>query len=299
MEETGRQAPENRLRISCPHCGANFRVDPAAIPPEGATAVCKSCARRFPVPGSGTGPAPEPAVRSASEGDPAFTCPTCGHRQPQPFTCYACGASMMPKEVSAPAAGVKPSQGNPLSVPGFGEIVVRARFKPSDWWMHFARPRVVIDGMDYRMEWGVRSFEVPEGDCAVSVDSRVLTRSVRRGMMTVRVASSEKIYLDYYPQAQSGALPGALRKASLAEGLLWRGRVRSDRPEGKGMLSRKAVIISLLVLGPLGLIQLWRSEAFSRTAKIAITAAMGLAAYWMISKISIPKGSSLMQYRMP
>jgi predicted Zn finger-like uncharacterized protein len=299
MEETSQQAPENRIRISCPHCGANFRVDPAAVPPEGATAVCKRCARRFAVPGSGTGHGPERAVSPPSENESSFTCPKCGHRQPQPFTCYACGASMMPKEASVPAVEVEPSRGNPLSVPGFGEIVVRARFKPSDWWMHFARPRVTIDGMDYQMEWGVRSFEVPEGDCMVTADSRIMTRSVGRGTMTVRVTSSEKMYLDYYPQAQSGGLPGALRKASLAEGLLWRSLVKSVRPEGKGKFSRKAVIISLLVAGPLGLIPLWRSDAFSRTVKIAITAAMGLATYWMISKLSIPKGSSLMQYRMP
>jgi len=295
---------ENWIRVTCPVCGANYRIDPAAIPDQGATAVCKKCGRRFAIQkpesdGAG-GSAAAPPAATESPREPAFTCPRCGHRQTQPFTCYACGAVITPKEPApaSPTAADIAVQTSGVASPlelVMGEIAVRTRFEASNWLLNFARPRVSLDGMEYHTGWGVHAFQVPEGDCTVVIDYKYFLKPYGRGTLTVHVSPTEKVYVDYRPRTSSASAAGTIRRAWAAEGLLWRIQPKSDRPSGKGLYSRKAVIISLIVMGPLGLYQLWKSEAFSSRTKIVITAVVVLVFYWIFSKLSLPTGSMLMQ----
>ncbi len=300
---------EARMRVLCPQCGAAYRVDPDAVPSEGATAVCKKCGFRFTIKGGrsssdrilggglerSTGPVNSGPPPAASESTPgfSFTCPACGRRQTQPYNCYACGAVITPRE-SPPAApsvaGAAASAPGAASAFGIGmaEIVVRARFNPSDWILNFSEPRVSIDGMEHHQGWGAHAFRVPEGDCEVVIDYKFFMGHRGRAALPVHAAAGEKVYIDYTTQGASGSAPGTVRRASTVEGLLWRIDAKSDRPEGKGLYSRKAVIISLIVLGPLGLYQLWKSGAFSIQAKIIITGMELILTVWLFSKFMMP-----------
>ena len=294
---------ERLMRVQCPQCGAGFRVNPDAVPLEGASAVCKKCGRRFsirkPVPEDGWGNAAAATAFIEPSRESLFTCPRCGHRQIQPYNCYACGAVITPREsaASAPAtpdaAGPSSGVASPLDLV-MGEIVVRTRFEASDWLLNFAtKPRVSIDGMDHYPGWGVHAIRVPEGDCPVVIDYKYFIKYHGRATLAVQVSAAQKVYVDYRPRTSSASAGGFIRKASSAEGLLWRIKRESERPAGSGMYSRKAVIISLLVLGPLGLYQLWKSDAFSTRTKIVITAVVVFFYYWIFSKFSLPKGSFL------
>jgi predicted Zn finger-like uncharacterized protein len=297
---------DRMMRVLCPQCGAGYRVDRDAVPAEGATASCRKCGRRFSITKSADGPASgssgTPPAAAETPRETRFTCPRCGHRQTQPYNCYACGAAITPRESSPSAAEVPDAAAHasgaasPLGLV-MGEIVVRTRFETSDWLLNFARPRVSLDGMEYHTGWGVHAFQVPDGDCTVVIDYKYFLKPYGRGTLNVHVSPAEKVYVDYRPRASSASAAVAIRKASTAEGLLWRIEPKSDRPSGKGMYSRKAVIISLIVMGPLGLYQLWKSEAFSTRVKIVITAVMVLLSYWVFSKLSLPTGSSLMPMR--
>jgi len=317
---------ETRMRVVCPQCGAAYRVDADAVPAEGATAACKKCGRKFrirkPAPDSGVAmPEPKPAgsefdrERSSSAGifgddwetdqepknsgpqslttkssaESSFTCPACGRQQTQPYTCYACGAVITPREpspttpVPAPAAGAA----SRFDI-GMAEIVVRTRFNPSDWILNFAQPRVSIDGMEFHHGWGAHALRIPEGDCQVVVDYKFFMGRRGRAVIPVRATAGEKVYIDYTPQGSSGSAPGTVRKSATAEGLLWRIEAGSGRSGGMGLYSRKAVIISLIVLGPLALFQLWKSEAFSIRAKIAVTVFELALMGWFFSRYVIP-----------
>jgi predicted Zn finger-like uncharacterized protein len=295
---------ERMIRVSCPQCGAGYRVDLDSVPAEGATASCKKCGRRFSITKSADGPpaaqssVPPAAAKTPSES--RLTCPRCGHHQTQPYNCYACGAVITPKDPAptaqavSDAAAQKTGVASPLN-PGMGEIVVRARFNPSDWLLNFAKPRVSIDGMEHHQGWGAHAFQALEGDCPLAIDYRYFIKYHGRGTLTVHASTAEKVYVDYCPRTSSSSAAGAVRRASTAEGLLWRIQSKSDRSQAKGLYTRKAVIISLIVMGPLGLYQLWKSEAFSNRTKIVITAIVVLLSYWVFSKLSLPTGSLLMK----
>jgi predicted Zn finger-like uncharacterized protein len=319
---------EERLtRIRCPRCGSSYRVDMEAVPPEGATALCKKCGQRFAIEGgrSSSGgisrgggeqngaPANSGSGHAAtgSSPEPSFTCPACGHRQVQPFNCYACGAVITPREQAptAPPAPDAAAPATPASHPaahaagiaapfglgkgmglGMGAIVVRTRIGQAGWTFRMTKPLISIEGMEHRPDWGVHSFQAPEGECQVVIDCGFPAISRGHASITVKVSVAEKTYIDYIPRAAQGSAEGSVRRASKAEGLLW--QVESGgaaRPEAKGLYSRKAVIISLIVLGPLGLYQLWKSDAFSTRAKIIITVAVAVATYWLFSRLSMPK----------
>jgi predicted Zn finger-like uncharacterized protein len=291
--------PENLIRVACPQCRANYRVDLDAIPEQGATAACKKCGRKFTIRKTPTGSVTSDAlvlpVETGQPEEPMFTCPRCGHRQIQPFTCYACGAVITPKEPSlntvpspASAAALEASGLQSLINQVMGEIIVRTRFKPSNWLLRLARPCVSIDGMEHHKEWGAHTFPAPYGDCAVVVDCKFFGTSCGHSAIQINVVQNEKTYVDYHTESLSA--PGRLRKAALAEGMLWQIHAKPNLPPGKWYYSRKAVIASLLVLGPLGLIQLWKSDQFSTVAKLVITAVLIFMTLWLISKISMPVG---------
>jgi predicted Zn finger-like uncharacterized protein len=292
---------EPMMRVLCPQCGAAYRVNADAVPPEGATAACKKCSCRFAVrkPGSDGAAKAAPAAAEPPR-ESVFTCPACGRQQTQPYNCYACGAVITPRE-SAPAAPAVADAATPATGVasafgiGMAEIVVRARFNPSDWILNFAEPCVSIDGMEHHQGWGAHAFQVPEGDCQVVIDYNFFMGHRGRVALPIHAATGEKVYIDYSPQGASGSAPGTARRASTPEGLLWRIEAKSDRPEGKGLYSRKAVIISLIVLGPLGLYQLWKSEAFSIQVKIIITVVEVILMAWLFSKFMMPVGQPPLQ----
>jgi predicted Zn finger-like uncharacterized protein len=292
--------PENLIRIACPECHTGFRIDPDAVPEQGATAACRKCGRKFMIRktpgGSVATEAWIPPAETVRTDAPQFTCPSCGHRQSQPFTCYACGAVITPKE---PSSNAVPPPASPAAVPEapglqslmnqiMGEIIVRTRFKPSNWLLRLARPCVSIDGMENYKEWGAHAFQAPYGDCAVVVDCKFFGASCARSAIQINVVQNDKTFVDYF--AESLTAPGRLRKAAFAEGMLWQIHTEVVRIPGKWYTSRKAVIVSLFVLGPLGLIQLWKSDQFSIIAKMVITAAVILITIWLISKLSMPAG---------
>jgi hypothetical protein len=140
--------------------------------------------------------------------------------------------------------------------------------------------------MEHRKEWGVHAFQAPYGDCAVVIDCKFIGVSRGRGAIQINLLQNEKTFVDYY--AESLSVPGRLRKASLAEGLLWTIHAGADLHPDKKNTSRKAVITGLFLLGPLGLFKLWKSDGFSARAKMAISVAVILITVWLISKFSIP-----------
>jgi predicted Zn finger-like uncharacterized protein len=291
------------MRVQCPGCGAGYRVDSGSVPPEGGTSVCRKCGRRFmirrPEPETASVTAARPVIQSVSaKPTPAetFACPLCGHRQVQPFTCYACGAVITPREpdskpdvetkLSATAVDKTPVSAS-MPLLKMGEVVVRTRFDASSWLLNFARPRVSFDGMDSHPGWGVHAFQIPDGDCDVVIDHAYLTKRRGRRSLPVQVSGAGKVYVDYYVRKASETPPAVIRQASAAEGLLWPITPRSDRPSAKGWYSRNTVIVSLIVAGPLGLFPLWKSDAFTSSTKIIITVAVIFVFYWTMSKLSV------------
>ncbi len=284
------------IRVSCPECRASFKARRIDIPDTGATAVCKKCGSRFTVFKSDAGSVPMhvPARQYAAgpQAENLYSCPRCGHRQIQPFNCYACGAVITPKEtpshsVPAPSPSAKDAALDPnmLLKQEMGVIVVRTRTMSHRWLQVFTRPRIHIDGMDHLREWGVHTFEVPKGDCTVAVDYVFLLKSFGRNSTDVRVSNTEKVFLDYSVKTAFASSAGSLVKASLAEGILWQPKSGTGRRDGKTNASKKGVILSLLLLGPLGLVPLWKSDQFSGNVKWAITAAMALITIMILSKL--------------
>jgi predicted Zn finger-like uncharacterized protein len=290
---------ENWIRVTCPDCLANYRVDPDEIPEQGGSAACKKCGRTFAIRKPAANPlTAEPSAVSGvlkSQPDELFTCPKCGHRQPQPFTCYACGAGITPQPTDrdtapapAPAPAVAPERPpgtGLLSGLETGKIIIRARYKSPNFLFSMARPRISIEGMDYTRNWGAHALDVPVGDYSLSVDVPFFFGSLGRGTIQVRASSAEKAFIDCHFKNQAGSAVADIRRASLAEGTLWPIHAEPKHSSGRGSSSRKGVIISLILMGPLGLIPLWKSEHFSSTVKIAITAAMGLIAVLIMSKL--------------
>jgi predicted Zn finger-like uncharacterized protein len=293
------------IRVACSNCGASFRVDPDAIPEGGATATCKKCGRKFYIPkppsksGLKTAPVPDPDAPPQAPRPSLYTCPKCGHRQTQAFNCYACGAVITPRPPGPPASQ-PPAPGPPASkaaspqtapdmnvllVQEMGDIVIRTRLLAGRWIQPYSKLRIIIDGMDYTRDWGVHAFRALKGDCEVAVDYRFFLRSFGKSAITVQVSENEKSYLTYDVPEPFSKAPGRLAKASLPEGALWQVSLGAQRAFGSVNAAQKKVILSLLFLGPLGLFPLWKSDAFSRNVKIAVTAGMVLFTLLIVSKL--------------
>jgi hypothetical protein len=199
---------------------------------------------------------------------------------------------MTPKEPAAgaapeSAAGARQRDDAPQIMPEMGKIVVRTGFASSNGFLHFARPRIVLDGQEHNGGWGVIAFDAPAGEYAISVDTRFLFWTFGRGSIIGHVSAAEKMFIDYTVTKPFSPGPGNLRKTSLAEGILWQMPARQDRPSGKGHPSRKAVLAGLLLLGPFGLIALWKSDQFSNATKMVITAILIGIALLVVSKLSV------------
>lgn len=289
---------ENFIRITCPECHANFRVNPDDIPAEGAYAACKKCGRRFSVRKPETNSVSEIPIpvflsdQSEKPADTLFTCPQCGHRQKQPYTCYTCGAVITPRE-PAPGSAVATASVPPTAPPeplamlkqDLGEIVIRARILSHPWLQTLTQVHINIDGMDFIRDWGVHAFDVPRGDCIVDIKYKFLFFSFGRNRMSVPLSASERIYVYYRIESSLTSTPGRLNRATLAEGALWKIPTKSGLEADKENSNKRKVGWALLFLGPLGLIPLWRSDAFSTNAKLVITLAMVLMCFWVIMKI--------------
>ena len=275
------------IRVACPQCRTNYRVDSNAIPEPGATATCKRCGLKFTIQKSATGSliakAETPPEKIEPQQDAFLICPVCGHRQAQLFACYACGAVIKPKETALSAVSLSASD-SPLKIgyngsifgEAMGKIIIRTGCRSKIGLCHFTRPCINIDGMDHHQEWGANAFQVPTGDCTVLIYSQFLFWSFGHRILDVCVSKGENVFLDYQIPLPLMSAPCNIRRASLAEGILWKLSTRADRPPAAWYASRKAVIAGLAFLGPFGLIQLWKSDQFSRPAKALLTAGVVL-----------------------
>jgi hypothetical protein len=166
-----------------------------------------------------------------------------------------------------------------------GEIVVSLRCRPLLRFLNIWKPRVTIDGMEHVRKWGAHMFQVPDGECSVSFDCMFFMWSCGRNEISTAVSNQEKVYLEYKVERMPFLAPGNLRKASLAEGMLWLAAIGPGRSSDNKGSSRTGVILSLIFMGPLGLIQLWRSDQFSYPVKLTITAAMIFLTLFAVSKL--------------
>ncbi len=301
---------ENFVRVVCLSCGTSFRVDPAAIPDEGATATCKNCGHRFFIPKTVSAPVVLPApvaadaapksVPAPASGPPVasalqeqlFTCPKCGHQQTQAFTCYACGAVITPrKPAPGPAAPPPAAHPQPVPVPDMhlekemGEIVVRTRLLSGGWAKPYTKPHISIDGMDHARDWGVHTFKAIKGECEVAVEYKFFFWAFGKNAVTVQVLAKDKVYVGYDVAQALSNVRGRIACLPLVEGALWQVTAGTEQPSEKGKSDRNKVIFTLALLGPFGLVSLWRSDAFSMNAKIAISAGLILLTLFFISKI--------------
>jgi predicted Zn finger-like uncharacterized protein len=301
---------ENLVRVVCLSCGTSFRVDPAAIPDEGAMATCKHCGHRFFIPKTASDPvapsapvaadaAPE-SVPPPASGPPVatapreeiFTCPKCGHKQTQAFTCYACGAVITPRKPSpgptAPPPVVHPQ---PVPVPDMhlekemGEIVVRTRLLSGGWAKPYTKPHIFIDGMDHARDWGVHAFKAIKGECEVAVEYRFFLWTFGKNAVTVQVKEKDRVYVGYDVAQALSNVRGRIACLPLVEGVLWQVTAGTGQPSERVKSDKNKVILSLALLGPFGLVSLWKSDAFSMNAKIAISAGMVVLTLFFISKI--------------
>ena len=126
--------------------------------------------------------------------------------------------------------------------------------------------------MEYNRDWGVHAFDVPVGRCTVSIACRLWFWDFGRKTIDIPVRHDENAFVDYAVVSKFGFHSVSIRKATLAEGLGWKTAADFVQPSAKWTASQTAVILGVVLLGPIGLLPLWKSSQFSTNIKITITA---------------------------
>ena len=94
------------MKIQCPNCKTEYRVDDAKIPDKGAYSRCKKCQTRFVVKKESK---PKEKTRPVDRVD----CPECGFTQIPSDSCKHCGARLPKKTIGIPDTKVEKEKAKP------------------------------------------------------------------------------------------------------------------------------------------------------------------------------------------
>jgi len=269
------------VRVTCPRCGAQYKIKASAIPPEGRTGRCKHCQTKITVRLKNKSESTVPLIQKPATHVMKY-CQSCKRLQEYGNKCYVCGGVLQLRsgeKDQAISVNSKNNQKKPVDSPNTG-VQIKAQFFPLMWLLFFTRPTFEIDGEKHQGKWNQSQFfNLSPGKHRIKIYFYYIFLSeAGANALDIELRSGETYDIQYNFNIPFIFAKGEIKINDVIQSSQNQAS-QGSQPVAVSLpwyRSKAAIIWITILFWPLGLILLWQSDLFTQKTKIIVTVVLFL-----------------------